>query len=983
MRMSGWRYTKHRSGREGRGGSDRGFAVDTGPPPRQKRSRAAPRVARSSQQEQITISAWQSGTAQGLHTGESRAAFLSEASLLLGRSLDYETTLAQVARLAVPVLAGTCVVHVFEGTEPPRVVIACADDAREKRLREYERRWPVRTLSRTVVQSGKALICADVRPSLLESLAQDPEHLAELRSLGTRSFMVVPLVTHDRILGTVTLARYGADPPYGDADLALAEELGRRIGTAVDHARLFRQAHDAEARSLFLAEASHVLASSLDYPTTLRTVAELAVPRLGDWCVIDVLGDDQTIQRMAVVHRDPAHTDLAREMELRPPSSLSAPSQLSRVLRTGRSGFFPHVTPADVPNRTADDFRPRLLRAVNPISVMIVPLGARGHVLGAVTVMMAESRRHYSRADLALAEDLASRAALAVDNARLYRDAQNAERRSAFLAEASRILASSLDYESTLTTVAGLVVTELADWCVVDVVGLDRRVVRLPVAHADPARAADAEALRNMPVDAGFFSRTPEFIRRGHSLLATTLPPEALAVWAQSDEHLRVLRAIDPRSLVCVPIVVRDRVLGAINVMSNRDGRYREPELALCEELARRAASAMEQGRLHRTVQAARAQADEANRLKDEFLATLSHELRSPLSAVLMWSHMLRRGRLDERQTTRALETIEQNARMQVRLIEDLLDVSRIVAGKLTLHMAPVELGAVIMASIEIVRPALEEKKIALGLEVSDARAVRADPARLQQVFVNLLSNAIKFTAEGGRIAVEARAVAERRVMVTIADTGIGIPADVLPHVFDRFRQADSSTTRRYGGLGLGLAIARHLVVGHGGTIEAESAGTGWGATFRVVLPVAAEERTTPAVETGAPLDARVLEGARVVVVDDQSDARDLIAFVLSRYGADVTPATSAAKALEALEGMRADALIADIAMPDEDGYQLARRVRHLEQERIRSTPIIAVTALASAEDHARALDAGFDAYLAKPVDPGELISVVARAIGR
>jgi signal transduction histidine kinase/ActR/RegA family two-component response regulator len=955
-------------------------------PPRQKRSRAAPRVARRSEQEHITVSSssGQHGTAlEQLQAAERRAAFLSEASLLLGRSLDYETTLAQVARLAVPVLAGTCVVHVFEGAEAPRVVIACTDRAREERLRQYERRWPVRTLSRTVVQSGKSLVCADVRPSLLESLAQDAAHLAELRSLGTRSFMVVPVVARERVLGTITLARYGAEPPYAEPDVALAEELGRRIGTAVDHARVFRQAHEAEARSLFLAEASHVLASSLDYPTTLRTVAELAVPRLADWCVIDVLGDDETIRRMAVVHRDPAHADMAVEMERRPPSSLSAPSQLSRVLRTGRSAFFPHVTLADVPNRAADDFRPRLLRAVNPISVMIVPLGARNRVLGAVTLMMAESGRHYSRADLALAEDLASRAALAVDNARLYREAQNAQRRSAFLAEAARLLASSLDYESTLATVARLVVTELADWCVVDAVGLDRRVVRLAVTHADPDRAADAAALQGLPVDAGFFSRTPEFIRRGHSLLATSLPPDALPVWAQSEEHLRVLRAIGPRSLVCVPIVVRDRVLGAINLMSNRDRRYGEPELALCEELARLAASAMEQGRLHRKVQAARAQADEANRLKDDFLATLSHELRSPLSAVLMWSHMMRRGRLDERQTARALETIEQNARMQVRLIEDLLDVSRIVADKLTLHMAPVELSAVIIASIEIVRAAAEEKNITLGLEVAGARVVRADPARLQQVFVNLLSNAIKFTGEGGRVAVEARPLADGRVMVTVADTGIGIPADVLPHVFDRFRQADSSTTRRYGGLGLGLAIARHLVVRHGGTIEAESAGTGQGAIFRVVLPLAPEERATPGSETITPLDSRVLEGARVVVVDDQSDARDLIALVLSRYGADVTPATSAAKALEALEGMRADALIADIAMPDEDGYQLARRIRRLAHERIRSTPIIAVSALASAEDHARALDAGFDAHLAKPVDPVELISVVARAIGR
>jgi CheY-like chemotaxis protein len=293
-----------------------------------------------------------------------------------------------------------------------------------------------------------------------------------------------------------------------------------------------------------------------------------------------------------------------------------------------------------------------------------------------------------------------------------------------------------------------------------------------------------------------------------------------------------------------------------------------------------------------------------------------------------------------------------------------------------------VELSAVLMASLEIVRPAAEAKSVALALEVSAPGTLRADPARLQQVFVNLLSNAIKFTDEGGRVAVHARSLRDRRVEIAVSDSGIGIAADVLPHVFDRFRQADSSTTRRYGGLGLGLAIARHLVVRHGGTIEAESGGPGRGATFRVVLPLGPDADPSP-IQAGAPLDPRVLEGVRVVVVDDQSDARDFLALVLTRHGADVTPATSAAKALEAVEGMRADALVADVAMPDEDGYQLVRRLRRLAPERIRLIPAIAVTALASAEDRARALDAGFDAHLAKPVDPVELVSTVARALGR
>jgi CheY-like chemotaxis protein len=344
---------------------------------------------------------------------------------------------------------------------------------------------------------------------------------------------------------------------------------------------------------------------------------------------------------------------------------------------------------------------------------------------------------------------------------------------------------------------------------------------------------------------------------------------------------------------------------------------------------------------------------------------------------------MLRRGLLDYARIPTALDAIEQNARHQVRLIEDLLDVSRIVTGNLVLQRERIDVAAVLHAGLEAAGAAADAKGIAVQIELAAVGPVLGDPARLQQVFANLLSNAIKFTPDGGKISVDLGPAQGRTAEVTMADTGVGIRADILPYVFDRFRQADSSTTRRYGGLGLGLAIARHLVELHGGTIAAESAGEGRGATFRVRLPLASDGRYVVPIEASLTLDPQVLSGLRIVVVDDQPDARDFLTVVLGRYGADVTPATSAATALEAIQGMRPDVLVADIAMPDEDGHALVRRVRRLEAGTGHTTRAIALTALASLADRDRSLAAGFDVYLSKPIDPVELVSAVAQTVAR
>jgi PAS domain S-box-containing protein len=383
-------------------------------------------------------------------------------------------------------------------------------------------------------------------------------------------------------------------------------------------------------------------------------------------------------------------------------------------------------------------------------------------------------------------------------------------------------------------------------------------------------------------------------------------------------------------------------------------------------------------------------QAEESNRLKDEFLATVSHELRTPLTAVLGWAHLLRSGQLDEESSARALETIDRNARAQNRMIEELLDVSRIITGKLRLDVRPVDLPLVVEEAVESVRPAADAKAVRLQL-VLDPRAgpVSGDPDRLQQVIWNLLSNAVKFTHKGGRVQVRLERI-NSHVELTVSDTGQGIETEFLPFVFDRFRQADMTKRRAHGGLGLGLAIARHLVELHGGAVSAASGGPGRGATFTVTLPLlvvraeagAAERRHPTAVESLPYESGPALDGLRVLVVDDEPDTRELLAAVLKGRGAAVTLAASAGEALEALERETPHVLVSDIGMPGEDGYDLIRRVRALPPERGGNVPAAALTAYAREDDRIRALLAGFQIHIPKPVNPAELAAVVATLAG-
>ncbi len=442
------------------------------------------------------------------------------------------------------------------------------------------------------------------------------------------------------------------------------------------------------------------------------------------------------------------------------------------------------------------------------------------------------------------------------------------------------------------------------------------------------------------------------------------------------------------------PILLGAEVVGVIEFFSRE---IRQPDAELLEMIGsvggqigqfherKRAGEKLAQ--LLVRERAARADSEKANRLKDDFLATLSHELRTPLNAVIGWSRMLKSGRLDKESAVHALEVIERNAWAQKQIVEDILDVSRVITGKLQLRLGPVDIVTVVNAALDSVRPALEAKNVEIETQFEDRlRIIPGDTDRLQQVVWNLLSNASKFTPANGKVTIRV-GLNGAHLQIEVSDTGPGITPDFLPHVFERFRQADGSTTRTHGGLGLGLAIVRHLVELHGGLIEAENSKSGSGAIFRVKFPLPSgdlqlESSQAPLLDKAHSRPA-TLRDLRILVVEDETDALDLITMELAEHGAHVKGVTTADHALKLLQRMKFDLLISDIGMPDTDGYKLIRQVRMQEDEERRSIPAVALTAYAQVQDRMRAIMAGYNTHIAKPVETDELVTVVQCLTGR
>ena len=536
------------------------------------------------------------------------------------------------------------------------------------------------------------------------------------------------------------------------------------------------------------------------------------------------------------------------------------------------------------------------------------------------------------------------------------------EEQNALLLEVTGVLTRTLDYGARLQTLARVIVPRLADWCAIDL-ARDDGYERVVLAHSNPELEEKAARLRERWPAKRADDLVLKVLRSGQPEIISTVTDEVLSAAAQDEEHLSELRQLGLRSVMIVPMMGFGHVVGAITfVAAETAGRFTADDLPLAIDLGARAGALIEIARLYHVAQ-------ESNRAKDDFLATLSHELRTPLTAILGWARMLSVGGLDDETLRTAIATIEQSARTQASLVDDLLDVSRVVSGKLSLESEPVDLSNVVGDVIRTMHVAAEAKGITLNVAGLEERSVvQGDSTRLQQIVWNLVSNAIKFSDEGAKVQVRLES-ANRHARIIVTDRGRGIAPSFLPHVFEPFRQADSSPTRSHGGLGLGLAVVKYLVEAHGGSVTAASDGPGMGATFTVTFPLARRASVT---RSGAQ-ELADLSGMFVLVVDDDASSRNMLKAALGRCGAKVETAESVVTARALLAQGRPDAVITDLAMAGEDGLTLVRELR--ADERTRTIPVLALTAF---QQHAD-LQREFDAFMRKPMDPMEVAHKVAQ----
>jgi PAS domain S-box-containing protein len=545
-----------------------------------------------------------------------------------------------------------------------------------------------------------------------------------------------------------------------------------------------------------------------------------------------------------------------------------------------------------------------------------------------------------------------------------------------FLGTVSELLAPIVNVDTLFEVVPTVPVPFAADWTMI-CTHVEGRAIRAGAGtHIHPERAPALARLAAAMSESGLAdSSVARAFTTGELAILRGRPVDVAADLAAQGETVPLLLSVGAGSVAVMPLVSEGPVKAALILGAAAADRFTGPGLMIVEDLARRIQLALVRIRLYQEVQ-------EANRLKDEFLSTLSHELRTPLSVVFGWTRILLMRPLDP-DTAQVVTVIERNARAQLRLIEDILDVSRIITGKMTLSMEPLSVPQVLNATIDGVRPAATAKGVVLETDFDSGVTVCADRHRLEQAVANVLSNAVKFTRADDRITVSLRS-SEGWAEIRVTDTGVGIRPDVLPFVFDRFRQADSSTTRIHGGLGLGLSIVRQIVELHGGTVAASSAGRGQGATFTIRLPIDPAAGAATPTEQGAGDESLVapridsLAGRNVLVVEDHDDARELVASVINAAGAVVSSATSAAEALRLFSETAPDLLVADLGLPGEDGYMLLQRIRAIDTPHARSLPAVALTAYARPADRDRALAAGFQRYVTKPVDPAELVAVLS-----
>ncbi|HYP01862.1 MAG TPA: PAS domain S-box protein [Pyrinomonadaceae bacterium] len=559
------------------------------------------------------------------------------------------------------------------------------------------------------------------------------------------------------------------------------------------------------------------------------------------------------------------------------------------------------------------------------------------------------------------------------------RRAEEAER---FLADATTIFTSSLEYEQTLASVARRAVPYVADYCLVHMLEEDGSIRRMIVAHQDPAReAAWRDMQRRFPLDLNTPHTIAKVLRTGRAEIFSAVSDELMQQVIRNPVEISMLKEFDIKASMIVPLVARGRTIGALTFISSESARhYTDDDLALATELARRAAFAIDNARLYRRAQ-------EANRAKDEFLATLSHELRTPLTPIIGWVHMMGTGQLTPADITHGLAVISKNSQSLSRLINDLLDMSAILSGKMRIDTLPVSLDATVKEAIETVRPQAAKQGIKIELAPCaglEEVFVSGDRMRLVQVFWNLLTNAVKFSPDNSRVKVICEmAGGAQSVLIHIEDEGEGIRPEFLPHVFERFRQQDMSTTKMHGGLGIGLALVKSFIEAHGGTVAASSAGEGRGSRFTVLLPLL----QTQAVASAAPhipaeATCEIESACHALLIEDAPDTLEMLRVAFEVRGFRTSACATPEEALAIAANEHFDIIISDIGLPDIDGYELLRRLRS-ETPRLRDVPALALTGYAAQKDVDAALAAGFSAHLAKPFDPATLAATVDALLNR
>ena len=908
---------------------------------------------------------------------------IAELGRLLTEGLDLNAVAPRIAELARGLLrAITTTVYRVDPVSRDFVCLAISGDMGGFR--------PGAVLPRGVGAVGRAVDSA--RPVTTVNVLEDadiriPASTREwMEQAPYRAVLAVPLRVKGRVIGAFAAGDHLGRVFTAD-EVRLAEALADHAAVALDNAQLYREAEDRRREAELLAELTRAVTASLDLDTVLGRVTSAACELCGGDLARIALWD---AARSGMVFRYTVGTRVVDHdhVLLVPGKGLAG-----QVLATGRPVRTDNVLEDP---RLHPDYA-EMIRREGSMAVLVAPIRTGQAIEGLIYVDNRTPRAFSDRQESTLLR-LADHAGIALRNARLFAGEQTARseaearaQRTRLLADVSHALSASLDYESSLAVVGRLLVPAQADWCLVHLARRDGSVRRAVVTHADPAHEELAAEMRRTPASLNWAADTgavAQALRAGRSLLldrAALASPDDVV-----DDPLerRTLRALQPHAMLLVPLVARGRTLGSLSWLRLASPEpYTVDDLGLAEDVAARAALAIDGARLYRRAERARIEAEAANRAKDEFLAVLSHELRTPLTSMLGWLRLLRTGQLGSERVTQALEVVERNTRTQAQLINDLLDVSRIITGKLQLDLYPLELTPIVEEAVESARRDAEAKGVDLEFEVqADTGPVLGDPLRLGQIVGNLLANAVKFTSPGGHVRARlAREAGE--AVITVADTGVGIEADVLGHVFDRFRQADSTITRRHGGLGLGLAIAQHLVALHGGTVTAASPGVDLGATFTVRLPLApAARRARPGepLAAGASGGRTSLAGVRVLLVEDHPDTAEMVRTTLMLHGARVRVAESLGEALVMLGGSDFDVVVSDIGMPDGNGYELVQRLRERERAVGRGPlPAVAVTAFAGSEARERALAAGFCDYAAKPIEPEALIETVARATRR